>query len=112
MKIKIYHNPHCSKSVKTLSLLEEKGISPTIIEYLKTPLSVQELTDILIKMGKRPLDVLRLKEAREEGVDLNSNDKDLIKAIVAHPRTLERPIVVNGNKAVIGRPPKAILNIL
>ena len=112
MKIKIYHNPRCSKSVKTLTLLEEKGISPTIIEYLTTPLSIQELTEILVKMGKRPLNILRLKEAREGGVDLSSDDKQLIKAIIAHPRTLERPIVVNGNKAVIGRPPEAVLDIL
>jgi arsenate reductase len=79
---------------------------------LKTPPSVQELTEILVKMGKCPLDILRLKEAEEEGIDLSCNDTQLIEAIVACPRTLERPIVVNGNKVAMGRPPKAVLSIL
>ena len=112
MSITIYHNPRCSKSRQTLALLEEKGITPVVIEYLETPPSAQELTSILTKMGKGPKDILRLKEAREEGIDLSSDGDQLIKAIIAHPRVLERPIVVNGDKAAIGRPPEAILNIL
>ena len=112
MSITIYHNPRCSKSRQTLALLEEKGIKPTIIEYLETPPSAQELTDILAKMGKGPQDILHRKEAKEEGIDLNSEDDQLIKAISAHPRALERPIVVNGDKAAMGRPPEAVLNIL
>ena len=112
MSITIYHNPRCSKSRQTLALLEEKGITPVIIEYLETPPSVQELTTILTKMGKGPQDILRRKEAKEEGIDLSSDGDQLIKAIVAHPRALERPIVVNGDKAAMGRPPEAVLNIL
>ena len=112
MSITIYHNPRCSKSLQTLALLKGKGIKPIIIEYLETPPSAQELTSILAKMGKGPKDILRLKEAREEGIDLSSDGDQLIKVIVAHPRVLERPIVVNGDKAAIGRPPEAVLNIL
>lgn len=112
MGITIYHNPRCSKSRKTLSLIEGKGICPTVIHYLETPPSAQVLTEILVKMGKNPRDILRAKEAREEGIDLVSGDTNLINAIVAHPRVLERPIVVNGNRAVMGRPPEAVLEIL
>jgi arsenate reductase (glutaredoxin) len=112
MSITIYHNPRCSKSRQTLALLKGKGIEPNVIEYLETPPSAHELTSILTKMGKGPKDILRLKEAREEGIDLSSDGDQLIKVIVAHPRVLERPIVVNGDKAAIGRPPEAVLNIL
>ena len=112
MGVTIYHNPRCSKSRKTLSLIEDQGISPTIIHYLETPPSADELGEILKKMGKKPKDILRLKEAKEEGVPLDANDTDLVRAIVAHPRVLERPIVVNGNKAMMGRPPEAVLDIL
>lgn len=112
MGVTIYHNPKCSKSRQTLALLEEKGISPTIIHYLETPPSAQELGDILKKMGKTPADVVRKKEAKEEGVDISADAAQLTKAIVEHPRVLERPIVVNGAKAAMGRPPEAVLDIL
>lgn len=112
MSLTIYHNPRCSKSRQTLTLLEEKGISPTIIEYLQNPPSAKELTGILAKMGKRPLDIVRRKEAKEEGINLNASDADLIKALVTHPRALERPIVVNGDKAALGRPPESVIEIL
>ncbi len=112
MSITMYHNPRCSKSRQTLALLEEKGITPTIIEYLQTPPSAAELTRILEKMGKRPQDIVRRKEAKEEGIDLGASDPQLIKALVTHPRALERPIVVNGDKASLGRPPEAVLDIL
>lgn len=111
MSVTIYHNPRCSKSRQTLALIEEKGISPTIVEYLNTPLSVAELTDILAKLGKSPEQILRKKEAREEGIaDLTGDD--LISALCAHPRAIERPIVINGNKAALGRPPEDVLAIL
>lgn len=112
MGITIYHNPACSKSRQTLSLLEKQGISPTIIEYLKAPPSVDELTAILDKLGKQPHDIIRKKEAKEEGLDLEASREELIEAIVTHPRALERPIVVNGDKAAMGRPPEAVLAIL
>ena len=112
MSITIYHNPRCSKSRQTLALLEEKGITPTVIEYLQTPPSAQELDEILTKMGKSPQDILRHKEAQEEGININAERDQLIQALVDHPRALERPIVVNGDKAAMGRPPESVLAIL
>ncbi|MFH1805962.1 MAG: arsenate reductase (glutaredoxin) [Pseudomonadota bacterium] len=111
MTVTIYHNPRCSKSRQTLDLIREQGISPTVIDYLATPPSAAELADILRKLGKQPEDILRRKEAREEGIDGLSGDA-LITALAAHPRALERPIVVNGNKAALGRPPENVLAIL
>ncbi|GAB6052669.1 arsenate reductase (glutaredoxin) [Magnetospira thiophila] len=111
MSVKIYHNPRCSKSRTTLGLIEEKGIAPEIVLYLDTPPSAAELKSILAKLGKGPRDILRSKEAKEEGIDGLDGD-DLIAALVAHPRAIERPIVVNGEKAALGRPPESVLGIL
>ncbi|MDP2700342.1 arsenate reductase (glutaredoxin) [Thalassospira sp.] len=111
MTVTIYHNPRCSKSRQTLDLIREQGISPTVIDYLATPPSAADLADILRKLGKQPEDILRRKEAREEGIDGLSGDA-LIAALAAHPRAIERPIVVNGNKAALGRPPENVLAIL
>ncbi|MHC8491191.1 arsenate reductase (glutaredoxin) [Thalassospira sp. SM2505] len=109
--VRIYHNPRCSKSRQTLALIEEKGITPEIITYLDTPPSPKELSDILAKLGLQPEDILRQKEAREEGIaDLTGTA--LIEALCAHPRAIERPIVINGDKAVLGRPPENVLAIL
>jgi arsenate reductase len=112
MSVTIYHNPKCSKSRQTLALLQENGVEPTIVEYLSTPPSAAELKKILNKMGKGPRDVLRAKEAREEGIDKSLDGDDLIAAIAAHPRALERPIVVKGDKAALGRPPESVLDII
>jgi arsenate reductase len=111
MNVTIYHNPRCSKSRQTLALIEEQGMTPTVVDYLTTPPSVAELTAILAKLGKAPEQIMRKKEAREEGIaDLTGDD--LIAALVAHPRAIERPIVVNGDKAALGRPPEDVLTIL
>tara|TARA_R110001583_G_scaffold32882_2_gene111630 strand:+ start:36804 stop:37139 length:336 start_codon:yes stop_codon:yes gene_type:complete len=111
MTVTIYHNPRCSKSRQTLALIEEQGMTPTVVEYLTTPPSVADLTAILAKLGKAPEQIMRKKEAREEGIaDLTGDD--LIAALVAHPRAIERPIVVNGDKAAMGRPPEDVLAIL
>jgi arsenate reductase len=111
MTVTIYHNPRCSKSRQTLALIEEQGMTPTVVEYLTTPPSVADLTTILAKLGKAPEQIMRKKEAREEGIaDLTGDD--LIAALVAHPRAIERPIVVNGDKAAMGRPPEDVLAIL
>jgi len=111
MMVRIYHNPRCSKSRQTLALIEEKGITPDVIAYLDTPPTPQELSSILAMLGMQPEDILRKKEAKEEGIDgLSGND--LIEALCAHPRAIERPIVVNGDKAVLGRPPEKVLEIL
>ncbi|PKR53701.1 arsenate reductase (glutaredoxin) [Thalassospira marina] len=111
MSVTIYHNPRCSKSRQTLALIEEKGITPTIIDYLNTPPSPAELSDILAKLGKSPEQIVRKKEAREEGIADLTGDA-LISALCAHPRAIERPIVVNGDKAALGRPPEDVLAIL
>lgn len=112
MSVTIYHNPKCSKSRATLALLHEKGVEPDVIEYLTNPPSATQLKDILKKLGKAPADILRKKEAAEEGVDGGQSDDALIKDIVTHPRVMERPIVVRGAKAAIGRPPENVLTIL
>ena len=112
MNVTIYHNPRCSKSRQTLQLIEDKGIKPKIIEYLDNPPNAEELADILNKLGKTASQILRTKEATEEGVSRDVDNDVLIKEITLHPRTMERPIVVCGDKAAIGRPPEAVLDIL
>jgi arsenate reductase len=109
----IYHNPRCSKSRETLKLLTDKGVAPRVVEYLATPPSADELARILALLGKRPRDILRAKEAREAGIDAKAlDDAALIAAMVAHPAVIERPIVVAGGKAALGRPPEAVLSLL
>lgn len=111
--VTIYHNPRCSKSRQTLALLQEQGIEPTIIEYLKTPLTKAQLEDLLNKLNVPAENLVRKKEAayKELGLQGQSN-KALINAIAKHPVLMERPIVVNGNKAAIGRPPENVLEII
>jgi arsenate reductase len=113
MTVTIYHNPRCSKSRRALELLEERGIKPEIIEYLKTPPTAAELAVILKKMGRKPTDILRAKDAQEAGIDPTGlSDSALIQKLVEHPIAIERPIVVAGAKAALGRPPEAVLEIL
>ena len=113
MSVTIYHNPRCSKSRTTLELIREQGVEPHIVEYLETPPSAAELKDILAKLGMQAADIVRKKEAREEGIDVATLNNDaLIEALAAHPRALERPIVVKGGKAVMGRPPENVINLL
>lgn len=113
MPVTIYHNPRCSKSRETLALLQDKGISPTVVEYLDTPPSVDELRVLLRKLGMAPRDLLRKKEAKEAGLDDPSLDDDAVLAgMVANPRVIERPIVVKGDVARLGRPPEQVLEIL
>ena len=113
MSVTIYHNPRCSKSRQTLELVREKGVEPEIVEYLNTPPSADELKSILKKLGMGAHDIVRRKEAQEEGIDAPALDNDaLIKALVQHPRAIERPIVVTNTDARIGRPPESVLEIL
>lgn len=112
-EVVIYHNPRCGKSRDTLRILEDKSLSPVVIEYLKTPPSVAELTRILGLLGKTPKDIMRKKEAAEAGIDAATlTDAQLIEALVNNPIAIERPIVVVGDKAALGRPPEAVLAIL
>ncbi len=111
----IYYNPSCSKSRETLQILEQHKTQPQIIEYLDTPPSQSEMSQIVKKLGMAPIDLLRTKEKAyvEAGyqADLMS-DKEIIEAIVKHPSLLQRPIVIYGNKAIIGRPPIKVLDII
>jgi len=111
--LKIYHNPRCSKSRETLALLESKGLAPLVIEYLKTPPSQADLKNILKVLAIPARAIVRKKEAADVNIDLDGlNDSELIASMVKHPEIIERPIVVNGNKAAIGRPPERVLDIV
>lgn len=113
--IRIFHNPRCSKSRQTLELLEKQGIEPEIIRYLETPPTEQELSDILDALSLQPRDLMRKgeKEYKELGLDDTSlNRTQLIAAMVATPKLIERPIVLANGKAAVGRPPESVLNIL
>ena len=115
MPITIYHNPKCSKSRQTLELLKQNGITPTLIEYLKTPPTAETLKAILAQLGLAPRDLLRKKEAiyAEHGLDDPSlSDNDLIASMTRHPILIERPIVLANGKAALGRPPEQVLDIL
>ncbi|MED5365907.1 MAG: arsenate reductase (glutaredoxin) [Pseudomonadota bacterium] len=115
MTVTIYHNPRCSKSRQTLALLQERGVTPTVVEYLKTPPDAATLGDILAKLGCPPRQLMRVKEAvyRELSLgDENLSDADLIQAMVDNPILIERPIVLAGDRAALGRPPEAVLAIL
>jgi len=113
MNVTIYHNPRCSKSRQTLDLIREKGIEPVVIEYLTTPPSADELRRIVKMLGIPPRALMRSKEAVEGGLDDDSLSDDLlIEGMVKHPAAIERPIVVAGERAAIGRPPENILDIL
>jgi len=115
MNVTIYHNPRCSKSRQALSLLREAGVAPTIVEYLKTPPSESELARLLEMLGLEPRELMRRKEReyRELGLDDQALGRDaLIRAIHEHPKLLERPVVVRGDRAVLGRPPERVRELL
>ena len=115
MSIKIYHNPRCSKSRQTLQLLRDKGIEPEIVEYLKTPPDRQTLEAILDLLGIEPRELMRKKEKayKEAGLnDPNLTRDQLIEGMLAHPKLIERPIVIKDRKARLGRPPEQVLEIV
>lgn len=115
MTITIYHNPKCSKSRQALQILREKGVEPHIVEYLKTPPSEQAMDDILRQLGKEPRDVMRRKEPEYCEQELDNSDltrEQLIAAMIATPKLIERPIVVGNGKAALGRPPEEVLKVL
>ena len=115
MSITIYHNPKCSKSRQTLELLKENDITPTVVEYLKTPPTAEALKAILGQLGMAPRDLMRKKEAvyAENELDNPSlSDDALIDFMIQHPILIERPIVLANGKAALGRPPEQVLDIL
>ena len=115
MSVTIYHNPSCGSSRNTLAMIHQSGEEPEVIEYLKTPPSSAELKAILKKLGLKPQDIVRKGEPlyTELGLkDRKLDDDALIALLVKHPILIERPIVVSGGKAAIGRPPESVLKIL
>lgn len=111
---KIFHNPRCRKSRETLQLLEEKDEKIEIIEYLNTPPTFAELKEIVNMLGLSPEQLLRKGEAiyKEEYKGKELSDDEWLEVMVAHPKLIERPIVIKDGKATIGRPPESVLSIL
>ncbi|WP_196138310.1 arsenate reductase (glutaredoxin) [Aliikangiella sp. G2MR2-5] len=112
---KIYHNPRCSKSRQTLEILNEKGVDVEIVEYLKNPPGKSELTAVIKALGVTPSDIMRKKEAeyQEAGLDQEGlSVEQQVEKMIAYPKVIERPIVVKGNKAVVGRPPENVLDLI
>jgi arsenate reductase len=113
MAVTMYHNPRCNTSRKTLALLREKGVEPVIIEYLKTPPSAAELKKILGQLKMPAAKLVRKKEAAAAGIDPKALSEDaLVAAMVKNPIIIERPIVISGAKAALGRPPEAVLSVV
>ncbi len=113
MPVRIYHNPRCNTSRKTLALLREKGVEPEIVEYLKTPYTASQMKALLGQLSMPARALVRKKEAAAAGIDPAALSEDaLIQAMVEHPIIVERPIVVSGGKAALGRPPEKVLAVL
>ena len=113
LQVTIYHNPRCSKSRQTLELLRDHD--PVVIDYLKEPPSVEELERILKMLGLQPRELMRKKEPIYRDLNLDNPELDraaLLKAMAEHPNLIERPIVIKGAKAALGRPPENVLDIL
>ena len=111
----LYHNPRCSKSRGALELLEARGLQPKVVRYLETPPSAAELRDLLGKLGVNARQLLRSGEDDYKALglgDASLSEAQLIDAMVQQPKLIERPILVKGDKAVIGRPPEKVLELL
>jgi arsenate reductase len=113
-KVTLYYNPRCSKCREALCMLEEKGIEAEIIEYLKTPPTEKELKAVLEKLGLKPVDIIRTKEPlfEKKFKGKKHSDAEWIKIMSKNPILIERPIAIEGNKAIVGRPPINIFTIL
>lgn len=115
MSVTIYHNPRCSKSRATLELLQQRGLNPEVVKYLETPPEATELRELARKLGLQPRDFLRTGESAWKALELDPDAVDaaeLLELMSAHPILIERPIVVCGERARIGRPPEAVLEIV
>lgn len=112
---RLYHNPRCSKSRGALELLRERGIEPMVVPYLETPPTVDELRDLLSMLGISARELLRTGEAEYAELGLagaGKSEDELLAAMASHPRLIERPIFVHGDRAVLGRPPERVLDLL
>ncbi|SFV49947.1 Arsenate reductase [hydrothermal vent metagenome] len=112
-KVTIWHNPRCSKSREALKLLEEKGAKIEIFKYLDEEITKEDIKKLLSMIGAKPRDIMRTKEAiyKELGLKDVEDDEELIDAMVAHHKLIERPIVIKEGKAIIGRPPTKVLDL-
>lgn len=113
--VRIFHNPRCSKCRQTMDILKDKGVHVSVVAYLKAPPSKGELIEVLEMLGIEPRDLMRKHEAPYKENSLDNPDltrEQLIQAMVDNPILIERPIVIHGNKAIIGRPPEKVLDIL
>lgn len=113
--VKIYHNPRCGKSRQTLALIEEAGVEAEVIEYLKTPPTVDELDSVLKKLKMEPCDLMRKGEAIYRELRIAEQElsrEEAIEIMIAHPKLIERPIVIKGRKAILGRPPENVNELL
>lgn len=110
----IYHNPKCSKSRQTLGILQDKGAQIKIVEYLKEVPSREELSGLISKLGISPIELVRKGDAifKENYKGKELSDSEWIDAMISHPKLIERPIVTNGKKAIIGRPPEKVLELI
>ena len=113
MNIKIYHNPRCTKSRQTLALLEKETTDFKIIEYLKNPLSFDEIKEIIEKLAIKPIDLVRKNEQiwKNNYKGKKMTDVEIIKEMEANPKLIERPIVINEKQGIIGRPPEKVLSL-
>ena len=114
MPLRIYHNNRCSKSRAAYQLITEKGIAVEVVDYLRTPPTRDELRDLLRKLGMKPAELVRRGEAvfKEHYTGRSLSDDDWLDALAEHPILIERPIVVRGERAVLGRPPEKVLELL
>jgi arsenate reductase len=114
MSYKIYHNPRCSKSRETLQILRENGVEPTVVEYLKETPTKEDLTLVLSQLNLEAESLLRKGEAifKENYKGKSLSNDQWIEAMVKYPKLIERPIVIKGNKAVLGRPPQKVLELI
>ncbi len=113
LSVVVWHNPRCSKSRQTMELLEEKGVEAEVVKYLEVSQSVESIKDVLKKLNISARDLMRTKEDEYKSLGLkDETDEDkLIEAMATHPKLIERPIVIKGNKAVLGRPPEKVLEL-
>jgi len=112
--MKIYHNPRCSKSRQTLALIQEHGIRPNIVLYLKDPLTIPELKTLLSQLKINPIQLIRKdeKDWKENFKGKELTNDEIIEAMISNPKLIERPIVVKDNQAVLGRPPENVLDLI
>lgn len=114
MEYIIYHNPRCSKSRNAKKLLEENAIAPRVKEYLKNPPTKEELSEVLKKLNLTAKEIIRTNEEEYKTLFKNKtfSNEEWVEVLVKHPKLIERPIIIHGNKAVVGRPPERCLELL